>query len=90
MLARALILVAGSVAVANAFTAPIWSTALSGAVLGRSQLRSSMPSRRPAVSALKMQQSPIKLTPKLFTELDTDGSGTISAAEVIFFILKAQ
>ena len=29
-----------------------------------------------------MQQSPIKLTPLLFTELDTDVSGTISAAEV--------
>jgi hypothetical protein len=29
-----------------------------------------------------MQQSPIKLTPKLFSELDTDNSGTISAAEV--------
>jgi len=27
-------------------------------------------------------KSPIKLTPQLFTELDTDGSGTISAAEL--------
>ena len=76
MFARSLLLVLGSMTVANAFVNP-----LGGSVMARSNLRA-VSSRRPAVSALRMQQSPIKLTPALFTELDTDGSGTISAAEV--------
>eukprot|EP00293_Proteomonas_sulcata_P015572 CAMPEP_0184311356 /NCGR_PEP_ID=MMETSP1049-20130417/41406_1 /TAXON_ID=77928 /ORGANISM="Proteomonas sulcata, Strain CCMP704" /LENGTH=318 /DNA_ID=CAMNT_0026626679 /DNA_START=24 /DNA_END=980 /DNA_ORIENTATION=+ len=37
--------------------------------------------RSPAISALRMQETPIKLTPQLFTELDKDASGTIDANE---------
>lgn len=78
MFARSLLLVLGSFSVANAFMTPN-----AGSFVGRSNIRAaSTSSRRPAVSAVRMQQSPIKLTPALFTELDTDGSGTISAAEV--------
>ena len=78
MFARSLLLVLGSLTVANAFVSP-----LGGSIMARSNLRAAgVSSRRPAVSALRMQQSPIKLTPALFTQLDTDGSGTISAAEV--------
>ena len=79
MFARSLLLFLGSVAAASAFVTPL-GNAPSSSLL---HLRTSGCSvRRPAVSALRMQQSPIKLTPKLFSELDTDGSGTISAAEV--------
>jgi hypothetical protein len=82
MFARSLLLLLGSMGAASAFVTPVGNSPVS---LARSQLRTSAVSaRRPAVSALRMQQSPIKLTPQLFTELDTDGSGTISAAEVEF------
>lgn len=84
MFARALLLFLGSLTATSAFIAPVGN---GPAALARSQLRiSAVAARRPAVSALRMQQSPIKLTPQLFTELDTDGSGTISAAEVFGYL----
>ncbi len=83
MFARSLLVVLGSLTMANAFVSP-----LGGSIMARSNLRAAgVSSRRPAVSALRMQQSPIKLTPALFTELDTDGSGTISAAEVSLVLM---
>jgi hypothetical protein len=85
MFARSLLLVLGSFSVASAFMHPN-----AGSFAARTNIRAAATSsRRVAVSALRMQQSPIKLTPSLFTQLDTDGSGTISAEEVrIVFILK--
>ena len=83
MFARALLLFLGSLTATSAFIAPVGN---GPAALARSQLRISAVAARRPVSALRMQQSPIKLTPQLFTELDTDGSGTISAAEVFGYL----
>ena len=79
MFAKAILLIVGAIASADAFVNPMGSSALSRAGFRAGAVSSS---RRPASLALRMQQSPIKLTPKLFSELDTDNSGTISAAEV--------
>lgn len=63
----------GAVAAAEAFLP-------SGPLLGGNQGCVRRSSR--AVSALRMQETPIKLTPQLFTELDKDESGTIDANEL--------
>ena len=73
MFARRFLLLAASCAAASAF-APSASFAPRAATH-----RATCAHRR---SGLTMQLSPIKLTPRLFTELDTDSSGTVSAQEL--------